>query len=77
MKSTGPGSKGGDDVLIEEGEARLAGEVGEVGHVAGAEIVDAEDGVALPASRASVRCEPRKPAAPVTRIFLGIMSFRF
>ena len=47
MKSTGPGSKGCDDVLIEEFEARLAGEVGEVGHGAGAEVVHAEDGVAL------------------------------
>jgi hypothetical protein len=32
-----------------------------------AEVVYAEDGVAL-GERASVRWEPRKPAAPVTRI---------
>ena len=33
----GPGSNGGGDVLIEQSEAGLADEVGEVGHAAGGE----------------------------------------
>ena len=41
----GAGVEGEGDVVIVEGEARLAGEVGEVGEVAGGEVVDAEDGV--------------------------------
>ena len=41
----GAGVEGEGDVVVEEGEARLAGEVGEVGEAAGGEVVYAEDGV--------------------------------
>ena len=41
----GAGIEGEGDVVIEEGEARVGGEVREVGEVAGGEVVDAEDGV--------------------------------
>ena len=39
------------DVVFEEAEARLVVQMGEIGHVAGAEIIDAEDGVALGRAR--------------------------
>ncbi len=45
MKSTWPGIEGLADVLLEEAEAALAREMAEVGEVAGAEVVDADDRV--------------------------------
>ena len=56
------------DVGLDQREPRVVGEVGDVVLGTGDEVVDGHDACAPRASSASTRCEPTKPAPPVTRI---------
>ena len=60
-------------VVTHQLETRIAERCSDVVAAAGEEIVDAEHLVAAATSR-SQRCEPRKPAPPVTRIFFEILG---
>ena len=61
------------DVLLNEAEVLVAAEVGDVVRAAGDEVVEAMTLWPL-ARRKSVRCEPKKPAAPVMTE-VGLVGF--
>ena len=69
------------EILLDEFEVRIAAERRDVAHRAGDEIVNANDLMAARQEQV-VRCEPRKPAAPVTTdvgrlFFIGEMGASF
>ena len=53
------------NVMLDETEILVAGEMSDVRRIAGDEVVDRDDAMAL-RKQPVIKCEPRKPAPPVT-----------